>query len=173
LNKIDFENIENNENDYKNLIFIPSKEYFSMNEENEIEKEEIDYSIKIINSKFKIKINIKKIKNIHQLFSKLKTIIKENKLNFQNIIQNIIILKEMSNFNQFNDIYNLFFIDKYPTRVTIENNKIENDIEMECFGYLNTIDYKYLHVQSISFWVFFKFLIMKGTFLYRTLFSRN
>lgn len=69
---------------------------------------------------------------VHQVMKNIKTILNDLDLDFAQIVQTTIYLKDLNNFQEFNTIYASYFADSlYPSRATVEVSKLPKNANVE------------------------------------------
>ncbi len=67
----------------------------------------------------------------HQVFSNIKAILEEAKLDFSNVIKVNVFLKDMNDFAKMNEIYATYFDTDYPARAAVEVARLPRDAKIE------------------------------------------
>lgn len=74
---------------------------------------------------------------VRQVMNNIQTILLGLNLDFKNIVQTTVYLKDLNNFQEFNTIYGSYFTDgTYPSRVTVEVSNLPKNanIEISCIA---------------------------------------
>ena len=74
---------------------------------------------------------------VRQVMNNIQTILLGLNLDFKNIVQTTVYLKDLNNFQEFNTIYGSYFTDgMFPSRVTVEVSKLPKNanIEISCIA---------------------------------------
>lgn len=69
----------------------------------------------------------------------LKNILEHNNSSLENVIKTTVFLKDMNDFTEMNEVYNLFFATALPARTTVEVSRLPKDskIEIEAIAFKN------------------------------------
>ena len=66
-----------------------------------------------------------------QVLQNLGAILKEAGTDFGNVVRTTIFLKDLSHFNQVNEVYGTFFREPFPARACVEVSKLPKDVDVE------------------------------------------
>jgi 2-iminobutanoate/2-iminopropanoate deaminase len=66
-----------------------------------------------------------------QVMKNIGAILKENGMDFNNIIKSSVFLKDMNNFSVVNEIYGSYFSKEFPARETIQVSMLPKDMNVE------------------------------------------
>lgn len=74
----------------------------------------------------------------HQVMKNLRAVLKQAKMDFNNIVKCTIFVKDLNDFAKINDIYGSYFTSSYPARETIEVSRLPKDVNVEisCIAHL-------------------------------------
>lgn len=71
------------------------------------------------------------IEQTRQVIQNLKNILEENGSSLENVIKTTVFLKDMTDFNSMNEVYNEFFKTSMPARSTVEVSRLPKDVRVE------------------------------------------
>ncbi len=70
-------------------------------------------------------------KEVRQIFNNIGEILKEENLNFSNILMVNVYLKDMNLFSELNEIYKEYFSPPFPSRAVVEVSRLPKDVRIE------------------------------------------
>ncbi len=70
-------------------------------------------------------------KEVRQIFSNLKAVLKEEGLDFSNVLMVNVYLTDMNLFSELNKIYDEYFTPPYPARAVVEVAKLPKNVRVE------------------------------------------
>ncbi len=70
-------------------------------------------------------------KEVKQVFNNISEILKEENLNFSNILMVNVYLKDIGLFSKLNEIYKEYFSPPFPSRAVVEVSKLPKDVRVE------------------------------------------
>jgi len=70
-------------------------------------------------------------KATRQVMDNIGAILKQNELNFNNLVKCTIYLKDMNNYSEVNKVYAEYFPGKFPARVAVEVARLPLDADIE------------------------------------------
>jgi len=78
----------------------------------------------------------------NQVLKNIKSILESQKLGMENVVKSTIFLKDITNFNQVNEVYATYFASSPPARSTVEVAKLpkDADIEIEAIAVISIAD---------------------------------
>lgn len=66
-----------------------------------------------------------------QVMENLKAILREAKMDFENVVKTSIFLSDMNNFSAVNEIYGSYFTSNFPARETVQVAKLPKNVNVE------------------------------------------
>lgn len=66
-----------------------------------------------------------------QVMENIKAILTEAGTTFNNVVKSTIFLKNMDDFNQVNEVYGRYFVEKFPARETVQVAALPKDVNVE------------------------------------------
>lgn len=70
-------------------------------------------------------------KQTHQVLQNMKAILTAAGADFGQVVRTTIFLKDLSHFNQVNEVYGSYFKPPYPARACVEVSKLPKDVDVE------------------------------------------
>ncbi|SFG97926.1 endoribonuclease L-PSP [Desulfotomaculum arcticum] len=75
----------------------------------------------------------------HQVLKNLKNVLESAGSSLEKVLKTTVFIKDISKFNEFNEVYQTYFSTQFPARSTVEVAKLPKDaeVEIEAIAYLD------------------------------------